>query len=83
MANEIYISTDIESDGPIPGPYSMLSFGSAAFVPFEAGDGWNMIGTFEANLETLGGAQGHPDTMDWWGFPARGLGSAQAGSQEA
>ncbi|MCD9873289.1 hypothetical protein [Streptomyces guryensis] len=24
-----YISVDIEADGPIPGPYSMLSFGAA------------------------------------------------------
>jgi hypothetical protein len=29
---EIYVSTDVESDGPIPGPHSMLSFGSAAFL---------------------------------------------------
>jgi len=28
---EIYLSIDIEADGPIPGPYSMLSFGIAAF----------------------------------------------------
>ena len=28
---EIYVSTDVETDGPIPGPYSMLSLGSAAF----------------------------------------------------
>jgi hypothetical protein len=27
---EIYISTDIEADGPIPGPHSMLSIGAAA-----------------------------------------------------
>lgn len=26
---EIYIATDIEADGPIPGPYSMLSLGMA------------------------------------------------------
>ena len=26
---ELYIATDVESDGPIPGPYSMLSFGMA------------------------------------------------------
>ncbi len=24
---ELYIATDVEADGPIPGPYSMLSFG--------------------------------------------------------
>jgi len=29
---ECYVSTDIEADGPIPGPNSMLSFGSAAFL---------------------------------------------------
>jgi hypothetical protein len=26
MKEEIYVSTDIEADGPIPGPHSMLSF---------------------------------------------------------
>ena len=29
--NEIYVSTDVEVDGPIPGLYSMLSVGSAAY----------------------------------------------------
>jgi hypothetical protein len=29
---EIYVSTDVEADGPIPGPHSMLSFASAAFL---------------------------------------------------
>ncbi len=28
---EIYVSTDVEADGPIPGPHSMLSFASAAY----------------------------------------------------
>jgi hypothetical protein len=28
-ARDVYISTDIEADGPIPGPYSMLAFGLA------------------------------------------------------
>lgn len=27
---ELYVSVDVEADGPIPGPYSMLSFGMAA-----------------------------------------------------
>ena len=26
---ELYIATDVEADGPIPGPYSMLSLGIA------------------------------------------------------
>src|SRR5205085_2877375 len=30
---EIYVSTDVETDGPIPGVYSMLSIGSAAYLP--------------------------------------------------
>ena len=58
---EIYISTDVEADGPIPGPHSMLSFASAAFGPDK-----KIIGTFEANLTTLPGAQGDPKTMTWW-----------------
>ena len=58
---EIYVSTDVETDGPIPGPNSMLSFGSAAYTPDK-----KLIATFEANLHTLPGASGHPETMAWW-----------------
>ena len=58
---EIYVSTDVEADGPIPGPHSMLSFGSAAFTS----DG-KLVSTFAANLEFLEGAAGHPATMAWW-----------------
>lgn len=59
--SEIYISTDIEADGPIPGPYSMLSFASAAYTSDK-----QLIGTFSENLETLPGATQHPDTKIWW-----------------
>ncbi|MGC8641783.1 MAG: exonuclease [Isosphaeraceae bacterium] len=58
---EIYVSTDVEADGPIPGPNSMLSFASAALRADKT-----LVGTFEANLVTLPGAQGAPRTMDWW-----------------
>lgn len=58
---EIYISTDVETDGPIPGPNSMLSLGAAAFN--EAG---KMLGTFSVNLETLPDASPDPDTEAWW-----------------
>lgn len=58
---EIYVSTDIETDGPIPGSHSMLSFGSAAYLADKT-----LIGTFTANLQTLPGATGHPVTMKWW-----------------
>lgn len=58
---EIYVSTDVEVDGPIPGPHSMLSFASAAYAADKT-----LLGTFTANLELLPGAQGHPDTLAWW-----------------
>ena len=60
-ADEIYVSTDVETDGPIPGPHSMLSFGSAAYRADKT-----LISTFSANLETLPGATGASDTMAWW-----------------
>jgi len=58
---EIYISTDVEADGPIPGPHSMLSFASAAYSHDK-----NLHGTFTANLLTLPDAAGDPKTMAWW-----------------
>lgn len=58
---EVYISTDIETDGPIPGPHSMLSFGSVALD--EHG---NSLGEFEANLHLLEGASPHPKTEEFW-----------------
>src|SRR6476659_4276642 len=60
--SEIYVSTDVEADGPIPGPHSMLSFGSVAYLPDKT-----LVGTFTANLVELPGAAGAPDTMAWWG----------------
>lgn len=59
--DEIYVSTDIEADGPIPGAYSMLSFGSAAYR-FDK----TLIDTFSANLEQLPNAKENPSTMEWW-----------------
>jgi hypothetical protein len=58
---EIYVSTDVETDGPIPGPNSMLSFASAAFLQDKT-----LHGTFAANLQTLEGASGDSKTMEWW-----------------
>jgi hypothetical protein len=58
---EIYISTDVETDGPIPGPHSMLSLGSAAYTADK-----QLLSTFTANLKTLDGATPHPKTAAWW-----------------
>ena len=35
---DVYFSADIETDGPIPGPYSMLSFGIVLAGRFDGGD---------------------------------------------
>lgn len=61
MAVEIYVSTDTETDGPIPGPHSMLSFGSAAYLADKT-----LVSTFTANLEALPDATPDPKTMEWW-----------------
>jgi len=61
MAHEIYVSTDVETDGPIPGPHSMLSLGSAAY-----GHDKRLIATFSVNLCTLEGAEPDPRTAAWW-----------------
>ncbi|HEY3359877.1 MAG TPA: exonuclease [Polyangia bacterium] len=58
---EIYVSTDIETDGPIPGPNSLLSLASAAFTADK-----ELVATFSANVLELPGAKPDPETMRWW-----------------
>ena len=58
---EVYVSTDVETDGPIPGPNSMLSFGSAAYLADKT-----LLTTFSVNLDALPGASADPATMQWW-----------------
>lgn len=58
---DLFISIDIESDGPIPGPHSMLSLGAVAFEP----DGTE-VSSFYVNLECLPDAAPHPDTAKFW-----------------
>lgn len=77
MGKEVYISCDIESDGPIPGPHSMLSMGAAAFDA--SGE---LLSTFEANLLPLEGATGHPDTMKWWETQAEAWAAATCNQQK-
>jgi hypothetical protein len=71
---EIYVSTDVETDGPIPGPHSMLSFASAAYTA----DG-RVHATFTANLETLEGAAPHPATAAWWEKNAEAFAATRVG----
>jgi hypothetical protein len=58
---EVYVSTDIGTDGPIPGADSMLSFASVAYD-----GGGRELGSFAANLETLPEATPDARTMEWW-----------------
>lgn len=63
---EIYVSIDIEADGPAPLVHSMLSFGAAAFDPRKGKGKAGLIGKFSANLHQLPDATTAPDTMAWW-----------------
>lgn len=58
---EVYVSTDVETDGPIPGPHSMLSLGSAAYLADKT-----LLSTFSVNLNQLPGAVADPKTAAWW-----------------
>src|SRR5260370_30099779 len=75
--SEIYVSTDVETDGPIPGPHSMLSFASAAYTADN-----RALGTFTANLETLPGATAHPATLEWWKQRPDAWAAARADAQD-
>lgn len=57
----IYISLDMEADGPIPGVNSMLSLGATAYDAQGA-----EVDAFSENLEALPGAVQNPATMKWW-----------------
>jgi len=59
--SEIYVSVDVEADGPCPGVNSMLSLGAAAFTA----EG-KFIGQFSENLERLPDSKPDSDTMKWW-----------------
>ena len=60
-SEEIYVSVDIETDGPIPGPYSMISIGAAAFST-----SGHKLSDFSVNLEPLDHARQHPKTVEFW-----------------
>ena len=56
-----YVVCDIEADGPIPGPHSMISLGAVA-VNREGKE----LGDFEINFLPLENAKPHPLTMKWF-----------------
>ncbi len=58
---EIYVSVDIEADGPIPGPNSMLALGAVAFDP----EGIE-LSEFYRRLRPLQGSAPDSKTFAWW-----------------
>jgi hypothetical protein len=58
---EMFISIDVETDGPAPGVNSMLALGAAAFTR----DG-GMAGTWYSTLHPMEDARADKATMDWW-----------------
>jgi len=58
---EIYVSTDVETDGPVAGKHSMLSLGSAAYTADK-----RVLSTFSVNFETLPEYSADSNTSAWW-----------------
>lgn len=64
---EIFISIDIETDGPAPGMNSMLALGAAAFTPrSDDGTAWEETSTWYQTLHPLLEAKPDADTAAWW-----------------
>jgi DNA polymerase III alpha subunit (gram-positive type) len=61
MTQEIYVSTDVETNGPVAGKHSMLSIGSAAYLADKT-----LLSTFSANLETVPEFSADDNTTAWW-----------------
>lgn len=75
--SEIYVSTDVEADGKIPGVSSMLSFGSAAYTADKV-----LVSTFAANLHQLPDAEPDPETMRWWQTQPEAWAACRANPEE-
>jgi hypothetical protein len=61
----LFISVDVEVDGPIPGPHNMLSLGAVAFTIHKGN--YKELDTFEVNLELLPESEPmDPSTAKFW-----------------
>ena len=67
----IYVVTDVEVDGPVPGENSMLSFASVT-----VDHGGRILDTFEAVLDPLEGAASDSATMAWFESQPQALAAA-------
>jgi hypothetical protein len=71
----VFVTTHIHTDGPIPGPHSLLTLTSVAFRRFGG-----PISTFETNVRELPGATLHPGALQRWRrHPDDWLASRRAG----
>lgn len=61
MRTEIFVTSHVHTDGPIPGPHSLLTLTSVAHV----GDG-PVTDTITVNLRELPGAKLHPISLQSW-----------------
>ena len=59
--DEIFVSIDIETDGPCPGLNSMLSIGAVAYDQWE-----NQVGVWYSTLAPLTDCNPDAETMAWW-----------------
>ena len=57
----VFVTLHVHTDGPIPGPHSLLTLSSAA----HRGDG-GLITTFTMNLRELPGATRPPASLEQW-----------------
>lgn len=73
----IYVSVDMEADGPTPGTNSMLSLGADARLA----DG-TKLGLFSENMHPLPGAAEDPRTMAWWAEHPMALAATLVGRQD-
>ena len=70
--NILYVSVDMEADGPTPGKNSMLSLGADARLA----DG-TKVGIFSVNILPLEGAEQDPKSMAWWAEHPRAWAATQ------
>lgn len=63
---EVYISIDIETDGPVPELYSMLSIGAVPYYRSAPGEDYVEGTSFYGTMFPLPDAIQHHDTMEWW-----------------
>jgi hypothetical protein len=61
LQNDMFFSTDVETDGPLVGIHSMISIGSVAFDT-----NGQEISSFSMNIKELDGAVQDQNTMKWW-----------------